>query len=173
MAKPTLEQMAEDLEMKERVARQAAQEQSNLDAEERRGVFPPWYLKKLADKRQQPDGSEIPDPTVVEPPVGTIDQPTIMESVYNLIRQEKLRQGDTTMIPDSPEEADDFDIPDPDDLEPHSRYEFEDGPQSPSDVPTEPEKTPATPPPADGPPVPKPSPALQEVPLTPPQPKPV
>lgn len=126
MVRKSPEQMRDDLEMEERVARQAAQEQSNLDAQALRGgPFPPWYLDKLAAKNQQPDGSEIPDPTVMEPPIGYQEMPSIMEAMYNMIRQERARQGDLTDEPDTPDQADDFDVDDPDDLEPESPYEFE------------------------------------------------
>lgn len=141
MVRKSADQMRDDLEMEERVARAAAQEQADIDAQDRRGgPFPPWYLDKLKAKNQTPDGSEIPDPTVMEPPIGHLEMPSIMEAMYNMIRQERLRQGDLTDEPDTPDQADDFDVDDPDELEPASAYEFErnfdpaqNAPQTPSE----------------------------------------
>lgn len=119
------QKMKDDLELEDRV-RQKNQEQADLDMQQLRGgPFPPWYLEKLRLKNQTPDGSEIPDPTVMEPPIGHVEMPSLMQSMYEMIRREKLMAGDLTYEPDTPDEADDFDIEDPDELEPVSAYEFE------------------------------------------------
>lgn len=82
------------------------------------------YADKLLSRRMTLDGREIPDPTVIAPPIGYIQQPTIFERVRDLIRSERLRQEAEAAGAESFEEADDFDVPD--EIYPASAYEFED-----------------------------------------------
>lgn len=81
------------------------------------------YMEKLGLKRQTPNGEEMPDPVPMQPPLGYIKQPSMIEHVRNMIRSEQLRQEALAAGFESFEEADDFDVPD--EIEPISAYEFE------------------------------------------------
>lgn len=56
-------------------------------------------------------GQEVPDPTVVEPPLGYIAQPDLMEQMRRMVRTEMSRIAELEQF-ESFEEADDFDIDD-------------------------------------------------------------
>lgn len=81
------------------------------------------YLDKLLDKFQRPDGSEIPDPTPLQPPLGYRRQPTMVEHIRMMVQSEQLRVAALEAGNETFEEADDFDVPD--EFEPISAYEFE------------------------------------------------
>lgn len=81
------------------------------------------YMEKLGLKRQTPNGEEIPDPVPMQPPLGYIKQPSMIEHVRNMIRSEHLRMAAEAGGAESFEEADDFEVAD--DIEPISAYEFE------------------------------------------------
>lgn len=95
-------------------------------------------------------GHEVPDPTVVEPPLGYIQQPDIMEQMRTMLRNElgrlqELQDAETL------EEANNFDIDD--DYHPISPYEqfFDPPPGEPAGP---------TPPPPPAPPGEPPAPPL-------------
>lgn len=54
-------------------------------------------------------GHEVPDPTVVEPPLGYIQQPDIMEQMRRMVRAEMSRVAEAAEM-ETFDEADDFDI---------------------------------------------------------------
>lgn len=64
-------------------------------------------------------GSEVPNPTVLEPPIGYVPPPDIMQQVRDMVRRE-LALAAATADFESEEEADDFEMQD---LEPWSPYE--------------------------------------------------
>lgn len=66
-------------------------------------------------------GYEKPDPTPMEPPIGYNKQPTMMERVREMIRNEVSMRA-RNMEAESFEEADDFDTGE-DDIDPYSPYE--------------------------------------------------
>lgn len=106
-------------------------------------------------------GHEVPDPTVLEPPLGYIQQPDLMEMTRRMIRHEISRAAQDLEM-ETFDEADDFDIED-DPVDYTSPYEeFFDPPagapagppaevpqhaQDPNQVPA-PGSAPSTPPPA-------------------------
>lgn len=81
------------------------------------------YMDKLEEIGLNPDGSLDPDPTPMQPPLGYVRQPTMVEHVRNAIRSENLRLAALEAGAESFEEADDFDVADDD--EPVSAYEYE------------------------------------------------
>lgn len=81
------------------------------------------YLTKLLNKLQRPNGSEMPDPVPMAPPIGWVKQPSMVEHMRALIRSESLRMAAEASGAETFEEADDFDVPE--DFEPVSAYEFE------------------------------------------------
>lgn len=115
------------------------------------------YKAKLKGLKQTLDGSEIPDPTPMAPPVGYIKQPSMVDNIRNLIRSERLRQDAETAGAETFDEADDFDIED--DPEPISQYDYEPefdpplppAPPAPSPQATTEGPSPTPPPPAPGP----------------------
>ncbi|UIW10386.1 hypothetical protein [Flyfo microvirus Tbat2_144] len=74
-------------------------------------------------RRLTPGGAEIPDPTVIAPPIGTIRQPPLHELIRQMIRSEQLAQYAENQEADTFEEADDFDVEDDDTIDPTSPYE--------------------------------------------------
>lgn len=46
------------------------------------------YMRKLAERRLEIGGSEIPDPTPLEPPVGYVKQPSIFERMREMVNRE-------------------------------------------------------------------------------------
>lgn len=76
-------------------------------------VYP--YLNK--------EGSEVLDPTPMEPPIGYKDQPDMWETVQRMVRTELLQRELAKDEYGSFEEEDDFDVGD--DYEPNSPYENE------------------------------------------------
>lgn len=92
--------------------------------------------KKLRGKEVQPNkvvraqhtevmqnGREYPDPTPIAPPVGFIKQPTLAETMRQMVRSEELKRAARESGAETFEEADDFDVGD--DYDPKSPYEEE------------------------------------------------
>lgn len=80
-------------------------------------------------------GHEVPDPTVVEPPLGYVPQPDLMEQMRRMVRNELSRLAEDSEA-ESFEEADDFDIDD-DPVDYSSPYEefFDPAPGAPTGPP--------------------------------------
>lgn len=81
------------------------------------------YHDKLTARGHYEDGSEAPDPMPMEPPLGFVRQPTMVEHIRNMVRSEHLRLAAVKEGAETFEEADDFDVAD--ELEPASAYEFD------------------------------------------------
>lgn len=81
------------------------------------------------------NGHEVPDPTIVDPPLGYIRQPDLMELMRRMIRSELSTVVENTEY-ESFEEADDFDIDD-DPVDYSSPYEeyFDPAPDAPRGPP--------------------------------------
>lgn len=67
------------------------------------------------------NGREYPDPTPIAPPVGFIKQPSLAETMKQMIRSDALRKAALESGAETFEEADDFDVGD--DYDPRSPYE--------------------------------------------------
>lgn len=67
------------------------------------------------------DGKEYPDPTPMAPPIGFIKQPTLAETMRQMILGEALKRHAREQGAETFEEADDFDVGD--DFDPSSPYE--------------------------------------------------
>lgn len=103
-------------------------------------------------------GHEVPDPTIVEPPLGYVAQPTLMEQMRRMLYNELSRVADANDF-DTAEEADDFDIEDDpvDYTSPWEQY-FDPLPGGPAGPPgdqhplrADPDAPPAPPPPPEEP----------------------
>lgn len=79
-----------------------------------------------------PLGYEIVSPIPVAPPVGYVSEPTIMDRLNDMLTQ-RLRQlrGDD-LVEETEAEANDFDVPDPEDYNVRSIYEIELIPEAPA-----------------------------------------
>lgn len=82
-----------------------------------RGVVPGRLtLEEYAERQLQagfgPDGRFVPDPVPMEPPIGYVKQPSMVEIVRDMVRSEKLRAEIEAAGHESFEEADDFDVGD-------------------------------------------------------------
>lgn len=110
-------------------------------------------------------GHEVPDPTVIEPPIGYVQQPDVMEQMRRMVRNELSRIADAQEF-ETFEEADDFDIDD-DPVDYTSPYEmyFDPPAAGPDGPPAEPHPLRADPnAPRDGeviPPQPPPAPPAE------------
>lgn len=82
-------------------------------------------------------GHEVPDPTIVEPPIGYIRQPDLMELMRRMIRNELSTVVENTEF-ETFEEADDFEVED-DPVDYSSPYEeyFDPAPGAPKGPPGE------------------------------------
>ena len=91
-----------------------------------------------------PAGSEVVCPIPVAPPVGYVAELSVMERLDQMLsaRLRQLAEGD--VLDESEDEANDFDVPDPEDFHPRSIYEISLVPE----VPTLPKVVPAETPPA-------------------------
>lgn len=67
------------------------------------------------------DGRERPNPTPMAPPIGYKKQPSLIDTVRQMVRSEKLKAELEQQGLETPEEADDFDVGD--DYDPSSPYE--------------------------------------------------
>lgn len=96
------------------------------------------YIAKLAEREQTADGREIPDPVPIEPPVGFIRQPSMIDNIRALVQGEHLRREALAAGAETFEEADDFDIDD-DPVDYTSPYEefFDPAPGAPKGPPGE------------------------------------
>lgn len=74
-------------------------------------------------KRQNVYGQELPDPTPMAPPVGYNRQPSLTEKIRSMIRSEALRQEALRAGAETFDEADDFNVDDDAELDPHSQWE--------------------------------------------------
>lgn len=82
-------------------------------------------------------GQEVPDPTIIDPPLGYIQQPDLMELMRRMIRTEMSQAIDQAEF-ETFDEADDFDIDD-DPVDYSSPYEeyFDPAPGAPKGPPGE------------------------------------
>jgi len=73
-----------------------------------------------------PGGSEIVSPMPVAPPIGYVQEPSVMDRLNDMLyaRLNAMLQGDD-VLDETEEEANDFDVPDPEDFHPRSIYELE------------------------------------------------
>lgn len=84
--------------------------------EEERQKLIDHYMQQALESSQEYGflnvrGHEVPDPTVVEPPIGYIQQPDLMEQMRRMVRNELSRIAELQEM-ETFEEADDFDIDD-------------------------------------------------------------
>lgn len=82
-------------------------------------------------------GQEVPDPTIVDPPIGYVAQPDLMELMRRMVRQEMSALAENAEF-ETFDEADDFDIDD-DPVDYSSPYEeyFDPSPGMPKGPPGE------------------------------------
>lgn len=73
------------------------------------------YMEKMAERRMEVDGSEIPDPVPLEPPVGYVKKPSMFETMREMVKREMAMRmqndadgGDGDVDDDDYEEEDDF-----------------------------------------------------------------
>ena len=75
------------------------------------------YMQRAIDASKQDygflnvRGHEVPDPTVIEPPLGYVQSPDLMEQMRQMVRNEMSRIAEANEF-ETFEEADDFDIDD-------------------------------------------------------------
>lgn len=81
------------------------------------------FIEKMNAKGLTPEGYEKGDPTPVAPPVGYKRQPSMVETIRNMVRSEHLRFAAESAGQETFEEADDFDVDD--DPIPPSAYDME------------------------------------------------
>lgn len=75
------------------------------------------YKAKLETRSMDYDGHYVPDPVPVAPPVGYKKQPTMVELIRDMVRNEKIKQELEAAGHETFEESEDFDVGDePDDL---------------------------------------------------------
>lgn len=70
------------------------------------------YLKKMLEKGIDKDGYLVPDGTPMQPPVGYVKQPSMMEIMRDMVHSEHMRLAAMAEGFETLEEADDFDIGD-------------------------------------------------------------
>lgn len=82
-------------------------------------------------------GQEVPDPTIIDPPLGYVPQPDLMELMRRMIRREMSEIVENTEF-ETFEEADDFDVDDDpvDYTSPYEEY-FDPSPGDPKGPPVE------------------------------------
>lgn len=83
----------------------------------------PERVKRAQKTEYMRNGREFPDPTPIAPPVGFLKQPTMAETMRQMIRSHELRMAARESGQETFEEADDFDVGD--DYDPRSPYEEE------------------------------------------------
>lgn len=91
-------------------------------------------------KRLDELGRELPDPTVMDPPIGYIPQPPLHELIRQMVVSEQLRLAAEAEGLESFEDADDFDVDD--ETDPSSPWEEQFDPPEPL-IPDAPESQPA------------------------------
>lgn len=72
-------------------------------------------------RRLTAGGAEVPDPSVIAPPIGFVRQPPLHELIRQMVRSEQLAQEALAAGAETFEESDDFDVED--DPDPTSPYE--------------------------------------------------
>lgn len=75
------------------------------------GGYATWaeFLNKMEKRGLSPDGAQqIPDPTPMEPPIGYVKAPDLMESIRQMVKGELLRRAAEEEGFETEEEADDF-----------------------------------------------------------------
>lgn len=70
------------------------------------------YDTKLKSRGLAADGSQVPDPTPLAPPVGYKKQPSMVEIVRDMVRSERLKHEAEASGHETFEESEDFDIGD-------------------------------------------------------------
>lgn len=68
---------------------------------------------------------ERPDPTPMSPPIGYKREPSIMEHIRGVLLAEKVERLRQELGAETPEEAEDFEVDDPENFEPSSEWEYE------------------------------------------------
>ena len=102
-------------------------------------------------------GRELLDPTPMAPPIGYKRQPSLVEQIRKMVRDERLAADLAASGVETFEEADDFDVQD--DYDPKSPFEYN------FDPPVEPPK--AAPPAPEAPPAPPEGPKASDPPAAP------
>lgn len=99
------------------------------------------YDRRLEARGYTHDNVQIVDPVPMSPPVGYKKQPSMVDIVREQVRQHHLQMELAAKGVETFEEADDFDVGDPDEL-PRTIYEMEENfdpplrkPRIPTDVP--------------------------------------
>lgn len=82
---------------------------------------PAKRIRPQHDPERFRNGVEYPDPTPVAPPVGFIKQPTLAETMRQMIRSEELKKYARESGAETFEESEDFDVGD--DFDPMSPHE--------------------------------------------------
>lgn len=125
--------------------------ESNPDEEQIVEFVQDFTREPPARKTDLFDGSrrEIVSAIPVAPPVGYVEQPTLVERIRAMVRSEHLRYAATEAGYETFEDAEDFEVGD--DFEPHTPYEavFDPPAQPPAgQPPVEPARNPPAEPPA-------------------------
>lgn len=71
-----------------------------------------------------PLGSEIVSPIPVAPPIGYENEPSVMDRLRDMLNQRLRQLAEGDVLDETEEEANDFDVPDPEDFHPRSIYEI-------------------------------------------------
>lgn len=74
----------------------------------------PEYAAKMSARGFDTENNFYPDPTVIAPPVGFIDQPSMFEVVRSMVHNARLQQELDEAGAETFEESDDFDVGDED-----------------------------------------------------------
>lgn len=97
-----------------------------------------------------PDGREVVSPMPVAPPIGYQSEPSIMDRLSQMLEARLATLRGDDVLDESDEEANDFDVPDPEDFQPRSVYEIELLPEAPAlraEAPSVPVEVPTSVPP--------------------------
>lgn len=78
-------------------------------------------VKKKAHMHHTPEGSEVPDPVPIAPPVGYVRTKPIREQLREMVQSEALARAARDSGNETFEEAEDFDVGD--DIDPRSPWE--------------------------------------------------
>lgn len=99
------------------------------------------------------DGREVVSPMPVAPPIGYNSEPSIMDRLSQMLEARLAGLRGDDVLDESDEEANDFDVPDPEDFQPRSVYEIELLPEAPAlraEAPSVPVEVAASVPPPGG-----------------------
>lgn len=72
-----------------------------------------------------PGGAEIVSPIPVAPPIGYVSEPSMMDRLSQMLNARLLQLAEGDVLDESEDEANDFDVPDPEDFHPRSVYEIQ------------------------------------------------